>query len=274
MREVTPFAIAAFSAKPHAAPKNLDNQVPLGTSQINQIDDRETIGVPTFRKLPAPDEDVDRTGLVVKVFKTQAWGCNRFGALFDAAVLDAVVKPQPIADVNHPPLLTFAIGKKKFVIVFGITCDNERPDNVAAENGTESLTFRICQSRKEIQYLLNVRHLVVIAFLVGILHRVSHKRHQGTVIRQIDVGFFALAEIFESLQFLFHHTKTFVEVVADFCLSIGDNVRRDGFEKMVFPVSIAIKSRVVVAVDDGFIIFRFQFFRDVVKRGGILKEKR
>ena len=184
------------------------------------------------------------------------------------------MKPEPIADVYHPPLLTFAIGKKKFVIVVGITCNNKRPNNVPVENGAESLAFFCCQCRKEIQHLLDVRHLVVIAFLVGILHRVSHERHQGTVIRQIDVGFFALAKPFEGLQLFLHHTETFVEVIPNFCLSIGDNIRCNGFEKMVFPVSIAVKTRVIVAVDDGVVVFFFQFLRDVVEGGGILKEER
>ena len=100
-----------------------------------------------------------------------------------------------------------------------------------------------------------------------------HERHQRTVIRQIDVGFFAFAEIFEGLQLLFHHVKTFVQVVVDFRVSIGDNIRRNGFEIVVLPVSIAVESRVVVAVDDGVVIFLFQFLRDVVEGGGVLKEE-
>ena len=271
--KATPLAIAAFSAEPHAAPKDLDNQVAPRTSQIDEIDDRKAIRIPSLRKLPTADEHVDRTGLVVKVFKTQAWVCNRFLARFDARVLDAVVKPQAIADVNHPPFLAFAVGKEEFVIVFGVACDNKRPDDAAAENGTESLAFCRRQYCKEIQYLLDIRHLVVFAFPVGILHSVSHKRHQRTVIRQIDVGFFAFAEIFEGLQLLFHHAKTFVQVVVDFRVSIGDNIRRDGFEIVVLPVSIAVESCIVVAVDDGVIIFLFQSLCDVVKGGGVFKEE-
>ena len=273
MGEITPFAIAAFSAEPHAAPEDLDNQVAPRTSQINQIDDRKAIRIPAFGKLATSEQHVDGTGFVVKVFKTEAWVCNRFGALFNAWVLNAVVKPQSIADVNHTPLLAFAVGKEQFVIVFGVARDDERTDDAIAENRTESFAFLVTQCREKIQYLLDVRHLVVFPFLCRILYSMPHKRHQRTVIRQIDVGFFTFAEIFEGLQLPFHHVETFVQVIPNFCVGIGDLVCGDGFEIVVLPVSIAVESRVIVAVDDGVIIFLFQFLRDVVEGGGVLEEE-